>query len=319
MTVVARTASAEDVETVSDAECVGAYEQLYLIRAFELGLSEAVANDALMSRHVLLSVGQEAISVGVVAALDRRDRLALTYRSHATLLARGADITRLAAEVLGRQAGYCGGRAGGHVLIPEIGNIDTSVVVGAAIPTGTGSALASWIDSDSCVTACFFGDGAVSEGAFHEALNMAALWRLPIVYICENNRMATNTGYTSYSPVGNVADRAAAYGIPAVGLNGHDPFVVRAAARAAVARARTGEGPTLLECATRLLIGHFANAASPQHAAANDLPDPLLFVAAALEKRQLGTSKRALEQQVDARVRKGIEAALASPFPEILV
>jgi pyruvate dehydrogenase E1 component alpha subunit len=234
-----------------------AYRLMYLIRAFELRVRDLVAGTPI-ARFTHLSAGQEAVAVGVCATLLGRDRLALTYRNHAVHLARGADPGRLMAEVLGRTAGYCGGRAGSmHAVAPELGVIDASAIVSGNIPIGTGSALTSWIRSDGVVTACFFGDGAVGEGAFHESLNMAALWRLPIVYVCENNGYAMSTPFSATSPVATVAERASAYALPAQTIDGDDVFAVHEAAARAVSAARTGGGPTLLECRTSLLEGHF--------------------------------------------------------------
>jgi TPP-dependent pyruvate/acetoin dehydrogenase alpha subunit len=236
---------------------VALYRVMCLIRAFELRLRDLVAGTP-AARFTHLGVGQEAVAAGACAALGPGDRVALTYRNHAVQLARGADPAKLLAETLGRPGGYCTGRAGSmHVVAREVGVIDASAIVSGNIPIGSGSAFASRYTGDGAVTVCFFGDGAVGEGAFHEAMNIAALWRLPAVYLCENNGFAMATPFAATSPVASVADRAAGYGVPAASVDGNDAFVVHAAVCDAVHRARGGAGPSLVECRTQLLEGHF--------------------------------------------------------------
>ena len=246
-------------------ECIEIFRQMYLIRVFEFQLHRLVSDAGVFSRFITPSAGQEAVSVGVCAALRPRDRLALSYRSHAAFLARGADLGRLLAEILGRRAGYCGGRTVGiYTAVPSLGIIHTSPIVAGQIPVATGSALASWIDEDDSITVCFFGDGAVAEGAFHESLNIAALLSLPVVFVCENNGHAVRTSFRKHSPVDSIAQRASAYGINSADIDGNDPFQIREAAQEAIERARKGKGPFLIECRTQLLLGHNANIISPK-------------------------------------------------------
>jgi pyruvate dehydrogenase E1 component alpha subunit len=292
---------------------------MYTIRAFESQLGQLVRESGI-GRFVHLSTGQEAIAVGVCAALCPADLVALTYRNHGVLLARGADPRRLLAEILGKRTGYCGGRAGSmHTIVQELGVIDASAVVSANIPIGTGSALASWLQEDSTVTACFFGDGAVSEGGFHESLNMAALWKLPIVYICENNNYAMSTPFEFYSPVSRVSDRAAAYGIQVAEVDGNDVWAVRAAAQAAVERARNGQGPSLVECHTILLQGHYVGHrldigedCGSKRASLDPLPRLRAQLRASLSEREIAE----IEAAVDSSIQEAAVFADGSAYPE---
>ncbi len=295
------------------------YKQMYRIRTFELQVQAVVANNHYMSRFNALSVGQEATVVGVCAALQNDDRLALSYRCHGGLLARGADPKLLMAEILGKATGYCGGRAGpGQIMVPSLGVIDSSGIVAGQIPVGTGSALATWIDKKDVVTICFFGDGAVSEGAFHESLNFAALWKLPIIYICENNGYASSKAFSTYSPVPNVADRAPAYNIPCFQVDGNEVFDVMQAAQHAIKRARDDSGPSLIECHTQLLLGHFAN--STTRKSAEDLLswsdcDPVYKLRNKLLSAQLECEVQTIEEQVDQDIEAAVTFAVESPYP----
>lgn len=295
------------------------YETMYGIRAFETHLNQLVSGSGI-ARFIHLSIGQEAIAAGVCAALLPTDFVTLTYRNHGVLLARGASPHRLLAEILGKSAGYCGGRAGSmHIVAGELGVVDASAVVSANIPIATGSGLASWLQGDSAVTACFFGDGAASEGGFHESLNMAALWKLPVVYVCENNGYAMSTSFERYSPVPGVAGRAAAYGIPSVEVDGNDVHAVYAAAQEAIDRARSGGGPALIECRTRLLQGHYvghrsAGDEAPRVAweAIDPVPRLRAQLAAAMDEKDIA----AIETKLDAHMQAAAEFARGSDDPD---
>jgi TPP-dependent pyruvate/acetoin dehydrogenase alpha subunit len=204
-----------------------------------------------------LGQGQEAVAVGVCEALEPGDTVAATYRGHAAALALGVDTTALFAELLGRATGVCGGRGGSmNVIDLERGLIGCFGIVGGSIAAGTGAALAAQLAGDGSVGVAFFGDGAVNQAYFHECLNLAGVRRLPALYVCENNLYGEWTPMAHVTAGGRISPRAAAYGIPAVEVDGNDVLAVREAAADAVARARAGEGPTFLECFTYRHKGH---------------------------------------------------------------
>jgi len=196
-------------------------------------------------------IGEEAVATGVCAALTREDKIISTHRGHGHCIAKGADLNRMMAELYGRQAGYCKGKGGSmHIADFDIGMLGANGIVAGGISIITGAGLAAQLDGLGRVAVGFFGDGASNAGPFHESLNIAACWKLPVIYVCENNLWAVNTPAASSVSVRDIADRAAGYGIPGVVVDGNDVLAVLEAASAAVARARAGQGPTLIECKT---------------------------------------------------------------------
>ncbi|MBI3979512.1 MAG: thiamine pyrophosphate-dependent dehydrogenase E1 component subunit alpha [Chloroflexi bacterium] len=204
-----------------------------------------------------LSIGQEACAVGATAALRPDDSVFSTHRGHGHFLAKGADPNRLMAELLGRAAGYCRGFGGSqHMSYPAIGFIGTNGITGGNLPVATGAALAARRLGTDRVVLVFFGDGACNQGTFHESLNMAGLWQLPIVYFLENNLYAQWTHVRRSTAVAELASRASGYGLPGIVVDGMDPLAVQAGTQDAVERARRGHGPTLIEARTYRLTGH---------------------------------------------------------------
>ena len=204
-----------------------------------------------------LSIGQEASPTGVCMALTLRDQITSTHRGHGHCIAKGADLTRMIAELLGKEIGYCGGRGGSmHIADVETGNLGANGIVAGGIPIATGAALASKLQKKGTVAVSFFGDGALNEGAFHEAANMAAIWKLPVVFVCENNKYGMSNSTEKAFALENLADRGLGYGIPGVTVDGNDVVAVYEAAERAVQTARTGGGPTLIECVTYRWKGH---------------------------------------------------------------
>jgi len=204
-----------------------------------------------------LSIGQEAISAGVCIHLEKDDYIFGTHRSHAQYIAKGGDIKKMISELYLRKTGCSFGRGGSmHLIDPEVGILGSTAIVGGNIPLGTGVALASSIAQNGSVTAVFFGDGAVDEGTFHESLNFASLKNLPVIYICENNYYAINSKQSERHKANNIYKWAEGYGIPGYQIDGNDVLNVSEFAQKAVARARNGEGPTLIECLTYRWKGH---------------------------------------------------------------
>jgi pyruvate dehydrogenase E1 component alpha subunit len=233
------------------------YEQMALIRAFEERASKLYAA-AEIEGGMHLSAGQEAVAVGVCANLELTDWITSTHRPHHHAIAKGVDVNRIMAELHGRATGVCGGKGGSmHLADVEHGLLGANGVVAAGGPLACGAALTAKLRQPGQVVVCFFGDGAADEGATHEAMNLAAVWRLPIVFVCENNGFAQTTPVGYHCPVPNIAERAAGYAMPGVTVDGLDLVAVYEAARQAIGAARRGDGPSLVEAKTWRYFGHF--------------------------------------------------------------
>jgi pyruvate dehydrogenase E1 component alpha subunit len=270
-----------------------------------------------------LSIGQEASAVGVLAATEPIDYVVSTHRGHGHLLAKGAEPAMLLAEICGRATGYCRGKGGSqHIAVREIGFLGTNGITGGGIPVATGAALSSKLRGTGQVVLCFFGDGAANQGTFHESLNMAAVWGLPVVYVCENNGYAMWTAARTVTSVSSIADRAASYGIPGMHVDGMDLLAVRAAAREAVSRARSGAGPILLETMTYRFCGHSKSENGKGYRPSEEIEqweraDPL----PAWKDRLLGAGVppaeiAAMEVEVEAEIEEATALALNSPYAE---
>jgi len=232
------------------------YRAMTRIRLFEAKVRDlATANEIPGFVHV--SIGEEASAAGTCAALRKTDRITSTHRGHGHLIAKGGHLKEMMAEIYGKRTGYCKGKGGSmHIVDFSLGILGANGIVGAGLPIATGSALASVITGRDDVTACFFGDGASNEGTFHESLNLAAVWKLPVVFVCENNGFGEFTPMQTVTSVKDIAVRAKAYDIPGHIVDGNDVMEVYGYASEAVARARAGDGPTLLECKTYRWEGH---------------------------------------------------------------
>src|ERR1700687_4268260 len=232
------------------------YRSMTRIRLFETQVRDlATANEIPGFVHV--SIGEEASATGVCAALRKTDRITSTHRGHGHLIAKGGRLDKMMAEIFGKRTGYCKGKGGSmHIVDYSLGILGANGIVGGGLPIATGSALGAVIAGKDDVTVGFFGDGASNEGTFHESLNLAAVWRLPVVFVCENNGFGEFTPMETVTSVKDIAVRAQAYAIPGHIVDGNDVFEVYHYASEALARARAGEGPTLLECKTYRWEGH---------------------------------------------------------------
>lgn len=229
---------------------------MWLIRRFEEAVDDLFAR-GLMHGTMHLSIGQEASATGVTSALRPDDMITSTHRGHGHTIGKGADLTRMMAELLAKETGYCRGRGGSmHIADVATGNLGANGIVAGGIPIAAGAALAAQMRNTGQVVACFFGDGAANEGAFHEALNLAAIWNLPVVFVCENNKYGMSFSTERAFAIEHISERAAAYGFPGITVDGNDVDAVYAAATEAVERARRGEGPTLIENVTYRWKGH---------------------------------------------------------------
>lgn len=244
-------------QTVSKDDGLELFRRMFLIRRFEERASQLRAS-GLIPGFLHPCIGQEATAVGICAALGDGDALTSTHRGHGHMLARGADPARMYAELFARKEGYNHGKGGSlHMIDVDLGFLGANGIVGAGIPLATGAALQLRRLGKGGVAVSFFGDGATNEGAFHESLNLASLWKLPAIYVCENNLYGEFTRQDHHQVVSDVADRAASYGIPGVIVDGNDVLAVREVARTAVELARRGGGPTLIEAKTYRHRGHF--------------------------------------------------------------
>jgi len=297
---------------------------MILIREFdERAIALRVAGKIYGAVHPY--VGQEAVAVGVCASLTVRDRVTSNHRGHGHCIAKGADIRRMMAELFGRVDGYCKGKGGSmHIADFAVGMLGANGIVGGGLPIACGAALAAQLEGQGNVTVCFFGDGAAAEGEFHEALNIASVWKLPILFVCENNQYAANNAVGVQHPRVDIAAHAAAYAMPGMIVDGNDVLEVDATTREAVARARRGDGPTLLECKTYRWHFHAMRAAPPPETRPADeidawkARDPI----ALLERHVLGRGLLSSDEisEMRKRVEADLDGAVAfaeqSPFPD---
>jgi TPP-dependent pyruvate/acetoin dehydrogenase alpha subunit len=306
-------------EAEAPAAYLERYAEMLLIRLFE-GEMHRLFLQGHVHGTTHLSAGQEAVPVGVCSALEPHDYVAGTYRGHGHALAKGTDPESLAAEMLGRATGVCGGRAGSmNVIDLEHGLVGCFGIVGGSIAAATGAALSA--ARQGGVSAAFFGDGAANQGYFHECLNFAKVLQLPMLFVCENNFYGEFTPMAEVTAGGDIAARGAAYGVPARVVDGNDLWAVRAAALEAAENARSGAGPTLLECQTYRHYGHSKSDPAtyrPKDEVDNWLArDPLVLTRNRLLESELEESQvAAVEEETRERIERAIEAALAAPFPD---
>ncbi|HEX2270652.1 MAG TPA: thiamine pyrophosphate-dependent dehydrogenase E1 component subunit alpha [Pyrinomonadaceae bacterium] len=306
---------------LTNKQLLDAYRQMVLSRTFEERCAELFRENYIRgSLH--LSIGQEAVAVGAALALRQDDYLLTTYRGHGHALAKGISVRSAMAEMMGRSTGCCKGKGGSmHWTDVTHGIMPANAIVGANIPIGVGCALASKLDRLDRVTAVFFGDGAVNQGAFHEAMNLAAIWKAPVIMICENNLYSEMTPIAAMVSNEHLAERAAAYRIRAEIVDGNDVEAMYEAAQRAVDNARRGAGPTFLEAKTYRLSGHMVGDSeiyrTREEVEQWRLRDPLKLTRASLVER--GVSREQIEteeQSAKFQVEDAIEFAMQSPWPD---
>lgn len=296
-------------------------ELMLKIRHFENRVKELFAAGE-MPGFVHLYLGQEAIAAGVCATLNQDDYITSTHRGHGHIIAKGADMKYMMAELYGKVTGYNKGKGGSqHIAWPGLGILGANGIVSGGIPIATGAAMSAKLRKSGQVAVAFFGDGASNEGAFHESLNIAATFCLPVIYVCENNLYGVGTRQSCVRKIENIADRASGYGMLGVVVDGNDVLAVYEAAHEAVKRARSGEGPTLIECKTYRWRTHFEG--EP------DTYRPREEVEAWMRREPIGPYRQhlielgiisaseaeALEQRVVAQVDEAVAFARSSPFP----
>ena len=298
------------------------YRTMVRIRRFEERVVREFA-DGNIPGSVHVYIGEEAVATGAIAHLRKDDYIMSTHRGHGHLIAKGGETTRMMAELFAKKTGYCLGKGGSmHIANIDIGMLGAAGIVGSGIPIAAGAGLSARLRGTDQVTICFFGDGASNIGRFHEGINLASVWCLPVVFICENNLWAVSVPTSCSTNIANIADRAIGYGIPGVVVDGMDVIAVYEAAGEAVARARSGKGPTLIEAKTYRFRGHFegdAGAYRPKEEIEKWLKkDPIkLYKEKLLEMKAL-TEKRAeeIDKKTLAEIEEAVKFARESPFPE---
>jgi pyruvate dehydrogenase E1 component alpha subunit len=299
------------------------YERMLTIRIFEEHVNQLYTT-AKMPGLAHLYSGEEAVAVGVCAALRREDYITSTHRGHGHCLAKGASIDRMFAELLGREAGYCRGKGGSmHIADQQSGNLGANAIVGGSAGIATGAALSAKMRASGQVAVCFFGEGALGQGLLYEVMNMASLWKLPVVYVCENNLYSEYTHF-SETTAGSLTARAEAFGIPAATVDGQDVRAVLGASTEAVERARRGEGPSFLICETYRTHGHHVGDVDrayyrprEEEAAWRDDRDPIVRLGAWLRESDLASTEEldAIEVRIRGEIEAGVAFALDAPYP----
>ena len=323
---MSQTESPKTVDTGKDAEqarWLRMYEQMLTIRHFEEHVNQLYVTRRMPGLAHLYS-GEEAVAVGVCAALRRDDYITSTHRGHGHCLAKGARVDRMFAELLGKEAGYCKGKGGSmHIADQDTGNLGANAIVGGGAGIATGAAMSIKMRGSDQVAVCFFGDGALGQGVLYEVMNMAALWKLPIIYLCENNLYNEYTHY-SETTAGDVSARATAFGLPCETVDGQDVRVVYETAQRLVARARRGEGPAFMLCDTYRFYGHHVGDIQRAYYRSKEEEehwktqrDPIKLLADWLVEQGLADDAtfEGIEQKVQAEVEAGEQFALNAPFP----
>ncbi len=323
MTKKAEGSVASRIEAKDVEHWLHVYEQMAKIRHFEEKVNELYMK-AIMPGLAHLYSGQEAVAVGVCEALRIDDYITSTHRGHGHCLAKGASIDRMFAELLGKEAGYCKGKGGSmHIADPDSGNLGANAIVGGSAGIATGAAFSAKMRGSDQVAVCFFGEGALGQGVLYEVMNMASLWKLPVIYVCENNMYNEYTHY-SETLAGQVTARAEAFGIHVEAVDGQDVQTVYETVRRLAERARHGEGPSFLECRTYRYYGHHVGDISRAYYRSKEEEqqwrserDPLQILAERLISQQL-TDQAVLDRiqsDVEHEVETGVQFALDAAYP----
>jgi len=300
------------------------YKKMLRIRVFEQKVSELFAKGELDGFYHLY-IGQEAVAVGCCAALNKDDYITSTHRGHGHVIAKGADICKMMAEIYGKKTGYCKGKGGSmHIAYPELGILGANGIVGAGLPIATGAAMSAKLQNNGRVALCFFGDGASNQGTFHEAINIASAFNLPVIFVCENNLYGVGTRQTKVRKVEDIAIRAQAYDIPGVIVDGNDVEEVYNVVSQAVDRARAKKGPTLIECKTYRWHTHFEGEPDtyrPREEVKEWIvKDPIQNYRERLLQSGVIDIKiiNDIEKEVIAEINRAVEFAKNSPMPDAI-
>jgi TPP-dependent pyruvate/acetoin dehydrogenase alpha subunit len=308
-----------------DERLIHFYRQMLQIRLFEEQVNQLYMS-AKMPGLAHLYIGQEATAVGVCGALRQDDYITSTHRGHGHCLAKGASLDRMFAELLGKVDGYCRGKGGSmHIADQETGNLGANAIVGGSAGIAAGAALAAQMRSSDQVAVCFFGEGALGQGLLYESMNMAALWKLPVIYVCENNLYNEYTHYRE-TTAGSIQSRPEGFGVPGEAIDGQDVVLVHARSQRLVERARQGRGPSFLICNTYRFYGHHVGDVNRAYYRSKkeeddwtNRRDPIKILARRLHKEKLAdeASLARIEKDVKAQIETAVEFALNAPYPDL--
>ena len=309
--------------SAADDVLIELYEKMVLLRRMEERVAQEYRSGNIPG-FVHLYIGQEAVAVGVCAHLDESDYVTSTHRGHGHALAKGISPRQVMAELFGRETGCSGGKGGSmHLFSADVSFLGSNGIVGPSIINGAGAAFSARFHAGNRVAVAFFGDGGVNTGSFHEGLNMAAIWELPIVFVCENNLYATEMPFQNATGGQSVAARAAAYGLPGVEVDGQDVLAVYDCAEEAIARARDGGGATLIECRTYRYVGHHEGDPGTEYRTTEEIDqwkqrDPLLLLKDRLldQKAASPETVERIDEEVERIVQDAIDFSNQSPWPD---
>ncbi len=313
----------EEVRALSSADVMRMYHRMWMIRKFEEAAG-SLYTQGKVKGGIHASIGQEGVAVGVAFALEAGDFITSTHRGHGHHIAKGADLRRLMAEILGRETGCCKGRGGSmHVADFSIGSLGAYAVVGAGVPVAVGAALSLTLQKIQNVVAAFFGDGALGQGTVYESFNLASIWKLPVIFVCERNQYAVSTRTAHSVATTNLIPLAADFGMRGLRTDGKDVIATYAAAKEAADAARCGKGPLILECVTYRVAGHYFGEpqvyrTKEEVEEARRLCDPITYCGRTL-REIYGLSAEELktaEKDAEAEVEAAVAFALASPPPD---
>jgi TPP-dependent pyruvate/acetoin dehydrogenase alpha subunit len=310
------------ITNLSKEQLLEMYRTMCRIRAFEMQVYRGVERGVIAGGPHLY-VGEEAVATGVCSALRATDYITSTHRGHGHLIAKGGQMKPMMAEILGKATGYCKGKGGSmHIADLNLGILGANGIVGGGLPTAVGAALSSKLQGGGWVVASFFGDGAANTGSFHESLNLAAAWKLPVIFVNENNTFAMFTPMNWTTAVTDLSVRAAAYGMAGATVDGNDVLAVYRATTEARQRALAGQGPTLLECKTYRFLGHYVGDPqyyrTPQEVEEHKKNDPLPRFATSLKEAGIlsDEAKAHIVAEAEQEATEALEFAIASPEPE---
>jgi pyruvate dehydrogenase E1 component alpha subunit len=309
---------------IRDERLIHFYRQMLTIRLFEEQVNQFYLS-AKMPGLAHLYSGQEAVAVGVCEALRRDDYITSTHRGHGHCLAKGASVDKMFAELLGKAAGYCRGKGGSmHIADQDTGNLGANAIVGGSAGIATGAAMSAKMRGSGQIAVCFFGEGALGQGLLYEVMNMASLWKLPVIYVCENNLYNEYTHY-SETTAGEIQQRAKAFGIECETIDGQDIVLVHATSQRLATRARKGEGPAFLICNTYRFYGHHVGDVDRAYYRSKEEEedwkirrDPLKLLADRLARDELAdaSSLAAIEEDIKSRIEAAVQFALGAPYPD---
>ncbi|HWY57028.1 MAG TPA: thiamine pyrophosphate-dependent dehydrogenase E1 component subunit alpha [Terriglobales bacterium] len=310
---------------VQAAHWIRMYRQMVSIRLFEEQVNELYTR-ALMPGLAHLYIGEEAVAVGICEALRRDDYITSTHRGHGHCLAKGASADRMFAELLGKESGYCKGKGGSmHIADPATGNLGANAIVAGSVGIATGAALSAKRLGTDRVAVCFFGEGALGQGVLYEVMNVASLWKLPVIYVCENNLYTEYTHFTE-TTAGDIPARAAAFGLQAETVDGQDVRAVHAIAGKLVDRARRGDGPSFIVCNTYRYTGHHVGDINREYYRSKEEEkhwktdrDPIKLLAGWLIEQGLADPAQfsRIQSEVESEMKKAVEFAVAAPYPGV--